>query len=49
MEIQLQVMSERKFRCPFNQGFQHEWLAIGRAFMWRGLHTTHTYTLLLPP
>ena len=46
MEIQLQVMNERKFRRPFNHVFQHEWLAIGRAFIWRGLHTTHTYFIV---
>ena len=46
MEIQLQVMNERKFRGPFNHVLQHEWLAIGRAVRWRGLHTTLTYFIV---
>ena len=46
MEIQLQVMNERKFRCPFNHVFQDDLLAIGRAFLWRGLHTTLTYFIV---
>ena len=48
MEIQLQVMNERKFRCPFNHVFntscaQSEGLFYGEAYI------LDLHTLLLPP
>ena len=42
MEIQLQATNERKFRCSFNHGFQHEWLCNRKGFYAERL-TYYTY------